>query len=192
MIKRGTIILFVVMLLMIAAFMILNKKDLLSFLTQPQEPTATPLPIFISIDAGNIDSMSFLEKGKTEINISKDENSEWQLYSEQGKFLFGNIEQIVSEINAIKASVSLSIDLEQEIYGINDPIYTFTFNLSDGSKKQIKIGFENPTKSGYYAQVDASTIFLIPKGGIENILDIIANIQISTTPTPVITKTPEN
>lgn len=192
MIKKSTLVMLFFMLLSVAAFLILKNNESLDFLAMDEEPTPTSLPTFISLDPEAIKKFTINEKGQNEVIITKGENDEWYISAEEGIITDGNINQIISVLNAIEAFVTLKNDFEEKIYGLDDPAYIFSIEMIDGSKYQIIIGDENPTKTGYYAKVDTNLIMVIPHGGINTIVEILRSAQTPTTPPPNINSTPEN
>lgn len=183
MIKKSTLILLLVFIVLVAVFFILYKQDTLDFMTKKDEPTETPNPGFVSFDSDLIKSINFIARGEEPIVISRLDGQQWQINVEGGIISAGAVEQLISEFNATEVTTVLSMDLEGSAYGLIDPAYTFTINSSNGKQISIKIGSSNPIQTGYYAQVDIDPIVIISQGSVENIITIIKAAQIPPTPT---------
>lgn len=172
------------MLLMVAAFVVLQKTDSLDFLTKPGEPTSTPLPAFISLDLADIEHIQFVEKNQDPVIISRLDEENWQINSPSVQITAGDVTRLLTEFNAIKANATLRKDLDGQAYGLTDPTYRFTFNMRNGSQKMVNIGNINPTQTGYYAQVEMDPIIVISKGSIDTIIELINTAKNPPTPTP--------
>lgn len=188
MIKKNTLILLIVMLIMVGAFFLLQRKDALGFLTKKDEATPIAMPQFVSLETSLIESIQFSTAGEENVIVSKQSNDGWEINVPGGVITEGNIEAIITEFNSIETTVILSVDLEGGATGLDNPQFIFTLVLSNGERKTIKIGNSNPMGSGYYAQEDLNQVVLIPKGGIDNICEIFQLAVTPSTPTPAPTE----
>lgn len=188
MIKKNTLILLIVMLIMVGAFFLLQRKDALGFLTKKDEATPIAMPQFTSLETSLIESIQFSTAGEENVIVSKQSNDGWEINVPGGVITEGNIEAIITEFNSIETTVILSVDLEGGATGLDNPQFIFTLVLSNGERKTIKIGNSNPMGSGYYAQEDLNQVVLIPKGGIDNICEIFQLAVKPSTPTPAPTE----
>jgi len=50
MVKRNTLVLLIVAVILVAAYVVLQNQGKLDFSSSPKEPTATPLPAFIQLE----------------------------------------------------------------------------------------------------------------------------------------------
>ncbi len=189
MVKKSTLIVLAVLVILAGVYLLLQKQDQLDFLTQEKEPLATPQPTFLNLDASQIVRINFSSLEGEEIILTKNSEDTWQVNTEGGEASAGNIQEIVSEFNTIKTTAVLSADIEGKAAGLDNPQYTFSIDLDSGEQKTIKIGKLNPIGTGYYAQVDVKPAVIISQGGIDNIVEILKGIAYPPTPTPMLTPT---
>lgn len=189
MVKKNTLILLIVAVVLVGAYFLLKSQDKLNFRSSSAEPTATPLPKFISLDSASIMSIKLSRPETDDLLIIKDSSGNWQINVPDAIVTAGNVEEIVSEFNAIQTEQLLSLDLDLTSIGLDNPQFTFTFNLNDGTQKVVKIGNANPLNTDYYAQLDAGAPVLISQGSINNIISVFESAATPPTPTPAPTST---
>ncbi|MGV8050687.1 MAG: DUF4340 domain-containing protein [Anaerolineaceae bacterium] len=188
MIKKSTWIVLAIMVAMVGGYVLLQQNDQVDFLTA-EEPAPTEMPGFVSLDGTTVDSILFSRPEEEDVILTKQSDDTWNINVPGGSITAGNIEEILSEFNAIKTTVLLSVDVEGAATGLNDPQYTFTIGSGTGNKEVIKIGNANPLGSGYYAQVNLNQAVIISQGGIDNIVELLQTAMTPATPTPVPTAT---
>ena len=187
MVKKNTLILLIIALVLVGAYMLLQNQGWLDFSSHSDEPTATPLPRFIQLEASNLVSLKLTRPEQEDLLISKTANGTWQINIPGASVTEGNLEQIVAEFNAIQVKQQLSLDLDLASLGLGNPQYSFTLVQGDGTQHIIRIGSANPLNTDYYAQLDANAPVLVSQGSIDNIINIIESA--ATPPTPVPTAT---
>ncbi len=183
MIKKNTLILLIIMLVLVAAFILLQQKGWLDF-TKENGPTATPVPAFVDLDINSINEILFASSNNEDIVISRVDDLSWEINITTGHITPGNVAEIVSQITSLRTLTVLDIAPDGSATGLDIPTYTFTFSLTDGTLIAIKIGTANPTQTGYYAKVDFNKVAVIPKAGIDRIVEIINTSKQLPTSTP--------
>jgi len=184
MVKKNTLILVIVAVLLVGAYILLQNQGKLDFSAKPEEPTVTPLPAFLQLEGANLVSLQLSRPEKEDLVVSKASDGTWQINTPGGNITTGNMEQIVAEFNAIQTEQLLSLDLDLTSLGLDKPQYTFTLTFSDNTQKVVKIGSANPLNTGYYAQLDAGAPVLISQGSIDSIVSILVEAATPPTPTP--------
>ena len=189
MVKKSTLILLIIAIILVGAYVWLQNQGSLDFNNHSDEPTATPLPRFIQLEASNLVSLKLTRPEQEDLIISKTADGGWQINVPGASVTEGNIAQIVAEFNAIQVKQQLNLDLDLTTLGLDNPQYSFTLTQSDGTQHIIKIGSANPLNTDYYAQLDAGAPVLVSQGSIDNIVSILESAATPPTPTPAPTET---
>lgn len=188
MIKKNTLIVFIIMVLAVAGFFVLQKTNSLNFMSQKsQEPTATTQPVLVSLSVDSITEIRYTAKGQDEVIFSKTKEGVWQTGDGEKTITANDIESLIDKLNTAETDAVVNLDLDGSSIGLTDPAYQFVFVSSDGSEKTVKIGDENPTKSGYYARTDMGQILVISRSSVTNVVNAVESAL--TTPTPMGTQT---
>jgi len=189
MVKKSTLILLIIAVVLIVAYVWLQNQGGLDFSSHSNEPTATSLPRFIQLESSNLVSLKLTRPEQEDLIISKSADGVWQINVPGASVTEGNIAQIVAEFNAIQVKQQLNLDLDLTTLGLDNPQYSFTLTQSDGTQHIIKIGNANPLNTDYYAQLDAGAPVLVSQGSIDNIVSILESAATPPTPTPAPTVT---
>jgi hypothetical protein len=189
MVKKSTLILLIIAAVLVGAYVWLQNQGSLDFSSQSDEPTATPLPHFIQLEASNLVSLKLTRPEKEDLMISKSADGRWQINVPGASITEGNIAQIMTEFNAIQVKQQFNLDLDLTTLGLDNPQYIFTLTQGDGTQHIIKIGNANPLNTDYYAQFDASAPVLVSQGSIDNIISILESAATPPTSTPAPTAT---
>ena len=118
MVKKNTLILLIIALVLVGAYMLLQSQGWLDFSSHSDEPTATPLPRFIQLEASNLVSLKLTRPEQEDLLISKTANGTWQINIPGASVTEGNLEQIVAEFNAIQVKQQLNLDLDLTTLGL--------------------------------------------------------------------------
>jgi len=189
MVKKSTLILLIIAVVLVVAYVLLQNQGSLDFNNHSDEPTATPLPHFIQLEASNLVSLKLTRPEQEDLIISKTADGGWQINVPGASVTEGNIAQIITEFNAIQVKQQLNLDLDPTTLGLDNPQYIFTLTQGDGTQHIIKIGNANPLNTDYYAQLDAGAPVLVSQGSIDNIVSILESAATPPTSTPAPTAT---
>lgn len=188
MIKKNTLIIFIIMVAAVAGFFVLQKTNSLNFLSnKDKEPTATPQPALVSLSVDSITEIRFTAKGQDEVIFSKSNDGVWQTGDGEKSVTANDIESLIDKLNTAETNAVVNLDIDGSSTGLTDPAYQFVFVSSDGSKKTVNIGDENPTKTGYYARTDMGQILVISRSSVTNMVNAVESAL--ATPTPMGTQT---
>ena len=189
MVKKSTLILLIIAVVLIVAYVWLQNQGGLDFSSHSNEPTTTSLPHFIQMESSNLVSLKLTRPEQEDLVFSKSADGEWQINVPGANVTEGNITQIVAEFNAIQVKQQLNLDLDLTTLGLDNPQYSFTLTQGDGTQHIIKIGSANPLNTDYYAQLDAGAPVLVSQGSIDNIVSILESAATPPTSTPAPTAT---
>jgi len=185
MIKRNTLILLALMIIMIGGFILLEQKGWIDFATK-KEQTPTPSPLLFDMDTNTVDRVSYNTINSNKVVIQRIGDNNWSIDFKGGVVTAGIVEQIISTLNSMKPIAVLEIAPEGSATGLDDPTHILSIKLNNGTEQVFKVGYLNPLQSGFYVQINYGKVVLINKGSIESLLTIIQNAQFPLSPTPTL------
>lgn len=146
--KKQLIILLVLLVLSIGAFYAITY--LLNTVEKTQE--ISNILVFKN-DVSTVSEVSYTANG-TAVTLVKD-NDNWILKDDQ-KFELDQDKaaEIVSYCTNLNAREAIETDSELSEYGLDNPSYTITYTLTDGTKGSYSIGDYFEIEGTYFAKVD--------------------------------------
>ncbi len=119
-----------------------------------------------------------------EASYSQDANGRWAQTSPQAQAVLSTTltSQVTGYLNLSSTRVFSSADNPLSAYGLDTPAYQI--DISGGDQRHIlAIGNETPTKDGYYVQpLGDPRVFVVSKGAIDNMINLIDNPPLPPTP----------
>jgi len=184
MIRRSTLVVFVVFVIALAALLILQRVP-----NSPLNPAATPLPTSMpnlisgwkSTDVASITQKSSDGKEK---HLTRNQDGSWAYgaVTIEG----GKIEQPLSEILAARILTVMPANLSLKDMLLDVPAQVITLQSSDGRNLSVQIGSITPTQSGYYVRVDNGQVSVVSKSSLDAVLQLLDEAVLPT-PTPLST-----
>lgn len=187
MIRRNTLILLVIFVLLVGLTIYLQKKGPAS---SSQSPTATQAPSLMNTTTTAITGIKMVDKdGQVAATIGQ--NAQWAVQQPlNGQITAGNIQEILSQITTINVLASLETPPPAEATGLNQPTATLTFSLTTGQDLTLKIGKATPTGSGYYVQLNQGNPQIVDKYGLDRVIELLKTARATpTAPPPTVTPT---
>jgi hypothetical protein len=185
-VRRPTIILLIIFLLL-ATFT--------WYMQSPSNPIKTA--VAASTPVPSVSSGSLISPEKAPISRISIENSDGKkviLDRSSGKWLLNTgIDTPVDQNLAESASgqlfyIQILARLENKpdpaATGLNKPSYTISVSLADQSIYIFKIGRLTVTSSGYYAQANDGSTYVLNKSDVDSLLKIFTEPPFLQTPTP--------
>lgn len=199
--NRGTIILVVASILVIAAVLVFNN-----IASAPDEGTPTPAssgggPLFEDLSAETLTRLSLLNNTDDEQTVlSKDEGGAWSIeeatHSTERATDQDAAAQAATDFASLTANDSFTAENLAD-FGLEEPAYTLRAEGAEETTYVVHIGNENPTGNRYYALREGDEepiIYLLPKTSVDALLDLIAEPPYvpppTATPTPYPTPNP--
>ena len=198
--NRGTVLLLAVSLIVIVIVVLVNSQ-------QATAPDVTPtaaasaagavFPSIASVDnqgdinrfevVNNVDSTHFL--------MTKDDGGVWtvtkssspsELATDQTKAV-----GTMSILASLAATDSFTTDSLAD-FGLDAPKYVLTLTAKDGTTYVVNVGNQSPANPRYYGLIndDTTTVYLLPKDTIDNLVKQITQPPYVASPTPTPTFTP--
>jgi len=176
MIRKATWIMLAVFVLLFAVTIVLQSNPTL--LRNGDEPTPSPTSQALMVEGWQSNDIAWIELKDHQGNILRviqGATGGWLLDSEDGVSAnSGLVEEVRSQIAAVRTQVNLEPDFALEAVGLNEPAQTLTIRSLNGREAVIHIGQSTPTGSGYYVQVDNKAPAVVSKFSID---DILSNLQ---------------
>lgn len=184
MIRRSTLVLFAVFLILVAVAFFWERSG------NGEEviPTATQQANLLDLDVNNVNRLEITASDGDLVVFIKETEGNWVIEEPEGEIdpaadLGSKIESFI----AIRVLNPLESPPPADATGLNNPEYTITVFLDNGSQQEIVIGKGTVTGSGYYTQV-ANNVFVVDKFTVDNLLDLLNNPPYIT---PEVTSLPE-
>lgn len=196
--NRSTVLLLLGSIVIIAAVLILGGQRATAPDVTPEATEAGSGPIFPEIaDVNNQNDINRFEVADTtagtRIAMTKDAGGVWTIAeSAAPSDLATDQTAAVGTMSVLASLVATSSFPAENLadFGLDAPKYTMALTEADGTVYSVKIG--NPSASPrYYALVgeDTSTVYLLPKDLIDNLIRQIIEPPYMPAPTPTITPT---
>jgi hypothetical protein len=183
MIKKNTWIVFILMIVVVAGFITLEKTNSMNFMTAKSSPTNTPLPSLVTLSMDSLEKVEFTAKGAAAVDLTKAQDGTWQSDNGIKTITANDLQTFVNAFNTAQTNSVISLDLDETATGLKDPQYKFVFYFSNGSQQIVKFGDKNPTQVGYYARLDVGQILIVNQDSVENIVNAFNTAYFTPTPT---------
>jgi hypothetical protein len=109
-------------------------------------------------------------------------NGTWT-YGNEGPVPQGKVEQLISEILAMRTLAQMQDGLNLKDLLLEAPTRVITLQTANGKTATIQIGGLTPTQSGYYVKVDQNAPVIVGKDALETVLKLLDESK-PATPTP--------
>ena len=181
MIRRSTLVVIVLFVIAAVALFVLQKMP-----SNPLGPTPTPvvtsMPNLITgWQAQDAVAVTLNGTNRAEIRLTKNSDNSWTR-ANLGPVPQGKVEQLLSEILAIRILLPLPAGQNLADLGLQSPIATISIT-GTGRTATIQIGASTATQSGYYVKTDNNSTAVVDKGSIDTILQLFIDAA-PPTPTP--------
>ena len=185
--KRSTVVVLVVFLVLVGLMLYLNQKEPA---TEEADTTTPPAPVvFLFSDSDGLPT-SIDIKGKTDEQqtiLARNEAGVWVLTkpiaSEADQ---ASAEEAASQVTSLR--IESRLEVAPEAAGLVQPAYTLTVETTSGTTKTVRIGDLTPTGVGYYALINGSDeTIIISRTGLDALLTLLESppyVNETTTNTP--------
>jgi hypothetical protein len=146
----------------------------------PADATSTPAPLW-SIAPQDIQTLKVEALGTgTVVTAHRDQSAGWALDQPTGLADVGRLEIAAdSLVSLIPSDTAPAADLAS--YGLDNPGWHVTLNLTDGRRLELLIGQTSPTGGVVYVkQPDTDTVYLVSSYSIGNVTDLTDNPPVAT------------
>lgn len=186
MIRRNTWLLLVVLALVISlAVFLQNRKT-------REAAQATPTPgsamVFGPADGAPTD-IRFDGSVGDSVEFGRDQSGTWVVKAPHA----GPADQAAAEAAATQVGalrVFANVSLGAEVVGLDKPSYIIMVTFDTGKVHKLAVGSITPIQNGYYAQLDAGSIEVVDKLGIDALAGLLTQPPYLATLTPPASATP--
>jgi hypothetical protein len=184
MIRRGTLIVLAIFVLLIGATWYLEWSPAGQARARGT-PTATAYPKLINLGPGQFNKIEMKDSNGTfaiQINL----NNTWSFADAQNTPADqGKIQQLLSSLTGLESTATLDIN-SLASFGLGSANHVLTIQSSNGTFV-LKVGKLTPTSGGYYVQVDNHAPVVVDKTSMDDILNLMnreALLPATATPLP--------
>jgi len=191
MIKRNSIIIFAVFLVLLAGVLYINQDSNLQTSLGMQTPTPTQQPKVISgIDFSTIHSFEISQSTGYKMVIAPNAKNEWITDTNQKVNLQAALQATQSLID-LSGTITQDQSLPLEKIGLNPPLAKIVLTDAKGNKGTLNIGNQSATQTGYYVKWENNPVILVPSAQIDSLMGSFSpNTIVALTPQPDVTQTP--
>lgn len=172
MIKRTTWIVVAVFLAALAAAVYLEQR--------PPAPEAAPtaaaaLPNLLPVTMSEISGLRLEETFTGEaVELRLDEQGAWQLLEPaDGPADPTEVESFLGTLTSLVAQTSLEPAASLAIFGLAEPAYRLSLEITAGERLTVLVGDQTPTASGYYVRVNDDPPQVVNKFSLDSFLRIL-------------------
>ncbi len=182
MIRRPTLILLVVFLLVLGGAWYLQREGAGE---QAEEAIPTSAVQFLlALDREDIRTLRIASAIGQSVEYQKDSAGTWLLESsDQAPLDQSTVLSLMDQAVSLRVLSTLTETLSLGQYGLTPPAYSVEVVLADNSLHSIEIGNLTPTGSGYYTVLDGGDLQIVNKANMDRILELLSNPPIAASPT---------
>ena len=186
MIRRSTLVAVVLFVIAVVALLVLQKLPSNPLQPSPT-PAATSMPTLITgWQVQDVSGLSLKSPGGSEIGLTKNADNSWTR-AQMGTVPAGKVEQLVSELIAVRVILQLPAGQNLTDLGLQSPVDTIQISGKNHTTI-LQIGGVTPTQSGYYVKVDTNPAAVVDKSAFDTILQLFSDAA-PATPTPPVSPT---
>ncbi len=191
MVRRSTWILLVMFIVLATAVYLFQRYQAQKTdNTATATPTATPVKVY-NLNGAQVENIKLSDSSGNALDLYKDQaSSKWAIsgvpVEKADSF---QIESISAQLFDLQAQETFTQTPPLDSIGLITPTYTITMTTTGGSQTITSVGSQTPTGSGYYIRVNSGQVIIVDKLIMDDILHLLSNPPLLTTPTPEVTPT---
>lgn len=167
--------------LVLIAFLIMQNNEL----APVETPVPTIVPTLQELDDQTITEIEYADSIGATIVLEKIEALSWiSPTNPEAQVTAGKIEELLSYLSGLNIVTTLPEVVALDEVGLDEPLYTITFIMNDGTPYQIEVGDPTAMSDGYYARIDENEILVLPLTTMETIPGLMYTIVTPPTVTP--------
>jgi hypothetical protein len=186
MIRRSTVVYIVILVALVGAYFYLKNRnqaeeaDVLATV-EPSEEVS-----YLFTEDNGIPTRIRIEAKTGEIvEVARDAENAWMLTLPlEAKAEQGSSEAAASQVTTMRVLDTIP-EIDLEVVGLKDPVYTITIEFTGGKERTINIGVITPSENGYYVQdVSNKEVVIVSKSAVDALLGLLTSPPYLETPTP--------
>ncbi len=175
MIRRSTILVLVVFVVVLAAGIFLTELPTAARLLETETPTATVMPKLLSgwpVDRATSINVESVENGA--FHLQRVNGGSWTVAGLETSIDPGKVEELISTLSALENIDTLPASTGLDTVGLQSPAYTLSLTGSGGETEIVQIGNVTPTESGYYVRLNQGDVVLVRKSSMDEVLGLLS------------------
>jgi hypothetical protein len=191
MIRRNSIVIFVVFLILLGGILYINQDSNLQTSLGMQTATATQQPkVITDVDLGTLKSYEFSSVQGLNVKVAPNEKGEWFTDKKEPVNIQTMFQATDGLIN-LRGTISSDQTVPLDKIGLNPSQAKLVLSDQKGNHGTLYIGNQTVTKSDYYVKWENNPVTLISSSQIDSLLSSFAPDKlIAATPAPNVTPTP--
>ncbi len=146
-------------------------------------PSVTPAPRVIEgWDESMVASLALENSDGFGQQITRNSDGSWTNVSQQMPVEAGKVEQIISELLALRVLTVMPADYSLDALELTSPTKRIIFTSQEGKKVDFIIGKLTPTGNGYYVRIDNLSPVVVSNYAVDGVTQLFADIQATATP----------
>jgi hypothetical protein len=114
--------------------------------------------------------------------LTRNSDGSWTDESKQGPVEVGKVEQIISELLALRVMTVMPADYSLDALELTNPAKRIVISSQEGKKVDFIIGKLTPTGNGYYVRIDNLSPIVVSNYAVDGVTQLFADIQATATP----------
>ncbi len=185
--RRSTLIVVVVFVLLLAVALYLQKNPLPKGQVSPTPTQEEPL---LSINSTQIAGIRMQSADGKLVELAK-EGTNWQLKLPTAEAAESStVDSALSSFATMTIRDKFTTPPSDEDMGLKNPTYAITVTMDTGLRQLLYIGKQTPIQGGYYVRLGNGIPVVINSFSISPLLGWFENPPRLPTPTPTLTETP--
>jgi hypothetical protein len=172
MIRRNSLILFGVFIVLLAGILYVNQDSNLQVTLGMQTATPTELPKITSgFDFSKLNSFTIKSQNGPNYSINMQKNGAW-VTSKNEPVMIDAVFQFTTSMTGLTRMDSVDANISLDKVGLNPPQTEILLTDSDGNHASFTIGTMTPIQTGYYVKWNTNPITIVSKDQISSILGL--------------------
>ena len=185
MIRRSTVVYIIVLIALVGAYFYLKNSNQAEADVLATVESSEEVSYLFTEDNGIPKSIHIEAKTGEIVELARDAENAWALTLPfEVKAEQGSSEAAASQVTTMRVLDTIP-DIDAEVVGLKDPVYTITIEFTDGKERTINIGVVTPSENGYYVQdVSKKEVVIVSKSAVDALLGLLTSPPYLETPTP--------
>ncbi|HNB50486.1 MAG TPA: DUF4340 domain-containing protein [Anaerolineales bacterium] len=191
MLRKNTLVLVVVFLVLVAGFYLFQRyKEQNPTVPTSDSPTVPPPVYLFEFTSDAVVGMVIEGTDGQVVELQKDADGTWQMLQPPTLPEAVNqtpISSAISQIGTLRVLNELTVAPALDAIGLDQPATSITLTLDTGETVKMDVGASSPTGSGYYVRVNGGSPKLVDKYVLDQFTGFLTAPPLL--PTPVLTDT---
>lgn len=181
MVKRGTWILFAILLILITVTLVVRNTDL----GETGDQT-TPVEFLYDVESADILYVEVNGAEGETVHLSRDDLGSWQLIEPENPLVdITRIDTMATKLSRLRVYSTLEDPPSDEDIGLDAPPFHVVIEFIDGTRSEFDVGDANVIGNGYYIRLGTGLTKVVNKSNLDSLLEML-DLPPVITPTPTL------